>query len=103
MSPSFTHVALPHIPTGNPAIDNLLNDWQTDQDIWDSTVLCAFESTTGLEGVFENPYAFQAWLDTPAAQPAIAALQSARAGVWISPRAYEHAAAFWRTVAKAKA
>ncbi|MGA8429489.1 MAG: hypothetical protein WB729_06685 [Candidatus Sulfotelmatobacter sp.] len=88
--------------TGDPQMEQFLFDSQKDQDIWDSTVLCAFESTTGLEGVSENPDAFEAWLNTPAAEPALAALESARAGVWISPPHYQDAVAFWQTVAKAK-
>jgi hypothetical protein len=86
--------------TGNPDMDNFLDDAQHDQEIWDATVLCAFESTTGKDGVLEDE-AFQAWLENdPAALPAIAALKSAREGVWISPQDYNEAAIFWRAAAR---
>jgi len=81
----------------------VIDRWEADQVCWDHTVLCAFEATTGLEGVFEDSAAFEAWLDTPAAQPALAALASARRGEWISPREWGAAFAFWINAARAAA
>jgi hypothetical protein len=88
--------------TGDPEMEQFLSEAQNDQEIWDATVLCAFETTTGIDGVL-NYEVFEEWLDTPAAHPALAALKSARAGHWISPQNYQDAAAFWGTVAKANA
>ena len=88
--------------TGNPEMDKFLDDCQRDQDIWDATVLLAFESTTGIDGV-ENFDAFEAWLNTPQALPTLTAYKSARAGVWISPMDYNAAFAFWQAAARATA
>jgi hypothetical protein len=111
---SFTHIQIkPEVArdwingiptsTGDPELDQTLDEWQRDQEIWDATVLCAFEATTGKEGVFEDFEAFEAWLQTDAAEPAWAALKSARSGVWISPPDYHDAVEFWRAAAKATA
>ena len=87
----------------SPESHRILDQWQADQDAWDPTVLCAFESTTGMDGVRENSDEFEAWLDTPAASPALAAYESAKAGFWISPVRYQEAVAFWQAAARAVA
>lgn len=94
------HIELKPPSTGDPRLDELLATWQHEQNVWDSTVLCAFETATGIDGVL-NRDAFHAWLETPAARPAIAALESARSGIWISPECYQDAISFWRAAGKA--
>jgi hypothetical protein len=94
-------VAGKNTSTGNAAMDEFLDAAEADQESWDLTVMCAFEAThPGMDGVLDRA-AFEEWLASKDAYPATAALASARAGVWISPRDYQQAETFWRSVASA--
>lgn len=103
---AITHVSVTrkdlNLSSGDPATDSIIDRWDADQVCWDQTVLCAFEAThPGADGVLDDHAALMDWLETPAAQPALSALASARRGEWISPREWNAASAFWRSLGTA--